>query len=193
MSSDASTSKPLLKEDPLASLRSPASDATTFDASLPKRESLVTDSDFNDIALDDESGFSPVALTRGHTPEQDADVPEDENGRPRSMSSPQAAVFNPSKQPSHKKSASITTIRSANNLPFILARLDLQDESGAPHRGSVDGQQKLQEEFARLHREEEEAKDIAGTGAIDWGASSECGFWCIVPEQRFHGQTSGEL
>lgn len=169
MSTDVSksTSEPLPSpENPLESLRSP--DAAVFRDKLPERESIA-ESDFNDIALDDDSGFSPVALTsrRGssssYTREEGV-----ENGRPRSMSSPETA-FEPLKK-SHKKSASTTTIRSVNNLPFILARLDLQDDSGTSHRGSVDGQQKLQEEFARLHREEEEAKENARNGAIDWGA-----------------------
>jgi hypothetical protein len=159
-----STEKPT--EHPLEALRSP--DTEVFRDRLPERESIA-ESDFNEIALDDDSAFSPVALTsqRGsgsNTPLQGEGL---ENGRPQNMS-PQAD-FNP-KKPSHKKSASMTTIRSANNLPFILARLDLQDDSGAGHRGSVDGQQKLQEEFARLHREEEEVKENARTGAIDWGA-----------------------
>lgn len=173
-----SASKLSLKDDPLESLRSP--EAIVFGDRLPERESIVTDSDFNDIALDDDSGFSPISLTRNQTPELGISSHDNvSNERPHSVSFPPTQNFNPSKQRSHKKSASTTTIRSANNLPFILARLDIQEETSTSHRGSVDGQQKLQEEFARLHKEEEEAKDNVITGAIDWGASSECGFWCF--------------
>lgn len=160
-----STAKPT--EHPLEALRSP--DTEVFHDRPPEQESIA-ESDFNDIALDDDSAFSPVALTSQRGSGSNTSIRGEgvENGRPRSVSVPQAD-FNPSKKPSHKKTASTTTIRSSNNLPFILARLDLQDESGAGHRGSVDGQQKLQEEFARLHKEEEEAKETAKASAIDWG------------------------
>jgi hypothetical protein len=156
-------------KDPLESLRSP----TQFVENPRGRESIA-ESDFNDIALDDDSAFSPVALTnRQSSASGGNDRTVEEIGRPLSASLP-ATAFNPSKQFSHKKSASTTTIRSPKNLPFLLARLDLQEESsGSSHRGSVDGQQKLQEEFARLHKEKEETKDSLSAGAIDWGASSD--------------------
>lgn len=154
-----------LPKDPLESLRSPTgTEATEFVEKPPERESIA-ESDFNEIALDDDFAFSPVALTNEKN---------EENERPLSLFLPPTA-FNPSKQFSHKKSASTTTIRSTKNLPFLLARLDLQEESSrSSRRGSVDGQQKLQEEFARLHKEEEEAKDNVATNAIDWD------FWGAV-------------
>lgn len=62
-----------------------------------------------------------------------------------------------------------------------MARLDSQNgdqKSPAANRGSVDGHLKLQEEFARLHKEkevEEEEKQTANvSGAIDWD------FWGAV-------------
>lgn len=175
MSTDALKSRAKPTEHPLEALHSP--DTEVFHDRPPERESIA-ESDFNDIALDDDS--APVALTsqwssgsntslRGEGVENGSG---NGNGRPRSVSVPQAD-FNPSKKPSHKKTASTTTIRSSNNRPFILARLDLQDESGAGHRGSVDGQQKLQEEFARLYKEEEEAKETAKASVIDWGTLSK--------------------
>ena len=164
MSPDAlkvSTNALLPPKGPLESLRSPQ-ETTEVSAA----ESIV-ESDFNEIALDDDGAFSPVALTSHRTSGSagflDRDAPEEHSQLF------QQPVFNPSKQFSHKKSASTTTIHSSNNLPFLLARLDLQEESSVPHRSSMDGQQKLQEEFARLYREEEEADQ----GAIDWGAWPE--------------------
>jgi hypothetical protein len=167
------SAKPTLPaRDPLESLRSPR-DPTQFVEKPPGRESIA-ESDFNDIALDDDSALSPISLNnRQSSVSGGSDRNVDDIGRPLSASLPKTA-FNPSKQGSHKKSASTTTIRSPKNLSFLLARLDLQEESsGSSHRGSVDGQQKLQEEFARLHKEKEEAKDGFSTGAIDWGASSD--------------------
>ena len=156
--------------DPLESLRSPRA-AIEFVEKPPGRES-VAESDFNDIALDDDSTFSPVSLT-GQSFSSD--------GTPLSGSLPET-MFNPSKQFLHKKSASTTTIRSSKNLPFLLSRLEIPEESGrSHHRGSVDGQQKLQEEFARLHKEEEETRDTVTSSAIDWGASSDCSVsWSFV-------------
>jgi len=151
--------------DPLDSLRSPKA-ATQFVEKPPGRESIA-ESDFNDIALDDDSTFSPVALTG------QSYLPDGSDGRPLSGFLPET-MFNPSKPFSHKKSASTTTIRSSKNLPFLFARLEIPEESGrSHHRGSVDGQQKLQEEFARLHKEEEETRDVASS-AIDWD------FWGAV-------------
>lgn len=162
---------------PLESLRSPKA-ATKSVEKPPERESIA-DSDFNDIALDDDSAFSPVALT----------------SQSHASSGSDGRAFNPSKQFSHKKSASTTTIRSSKNLPFLLARLDIPEESSrSHHRGSVDGQQKLQEEFARLHKEEEETDNVA-TSAIDWGASFDfSATWSFVRaafKYRFLG--SGDI
>ncbi|KAG5648462.1 hypothetical protein DXG03_003073 [Asterophora parasitica] len=142
-----------------------------------ERESIVTDSEFNDITLDDDADFSSVSLTRGPTPETETpsnDKEAVEPIRPRStVSSPHSAVFNTTRY-GHKKSASTTTIRSGNNLSFIAARLNLQDDRRASYRGSLDGQHKLQEEFSRLHEEEEEkrSKENAVDEKFDWSAPS---------------------
>jgi hypothetical protein len=43
------------------------------------------------------------------------------------------------------------------------------------HRGSIDGQQKLQAEFARLQREKDDQEDATANGlheVIDWGVSN---------------------
>ncbi|GLB37426.1 putative rab-GTPase-TBC domain containing protein [Lyophyllum shimeji] len=189
MASEESAFKSLPKGDTLESLRSP--EVPDFASKGPERESVVTDSDFNDIALDDEAVFSPVSLTRGPSPDAatPSEVETPDTARPPNVSSPQSAIFNPTKL-GHKKTASTTTIRSANNLPFIVARLGIQDEERTSHRGSVDGQQKLQEEFARLHKEEEkEPKENGASGMIDWD------FWgaVISDYQGFASERPEEL
>jgi len=135
---------------------------------------IVTGSefDFNDIPLEDEPKTDAPPRRNSLIPNF-SPHDEDMDGMPTSISYLPDAVphlhSDPFK-PSHKKSASTTTIRSGSNLPFILARLDLSDESITQKRSSVDGQRKLQSEFAR-QREEEEAKDSGVPGSIDWGAS----------------------
>ncbi|KAJ7901861.1 rab-GTPase-TBC domain-containing protein [Mycena olivaceomarginata] len=123
---------------PLDSLLSPGPEPEHQSFRLSTRDSVATDSDFNDVALDDEAGFSPAS------------------------------------QPSHQRSASTATIRSVNNLPFILARIETQkpDPDARPNRTSLDGQHKLQEEFARKQKEED---DENAAHAIDWAD-----FWGAV-------------
>ncbi|KAF5386101.1 hypothetical protein D9615_002253 [Tricholomella constricta] len=190
MASAEYISNSLPKDDPLEALRSP--EVPDLASKEREHESIVTDSEFKDITLDDDAAFSPISLTRDpspdpNTPSNEVEAPD--TARPRSVSSLHTTVFNPTRS-GHKKSASTTTIRSSNNLPFIVARLNLQDERRLSHRGSVDGQQKLQEEFARLHEEEEkEPKDNAVNGTIDWD------FWgaVISDYQGFASERPEEL
>ncbi|KAJ6586951.1 rab-GTPase-TBC domain-containing protein [Mycena vulgaris] len=160
---------------PLDSLLSPGPQPEHQSFRIPVRDSVATVSDFNDVALDDESGFSPIALTSG----MDSTDSEGAAGRSRSASdsSVTPTVVDASALPSHKKSASISTIRSVNNLPFILARIETQkpDSDTRPSRSSIDGQHKLQEEFARKQKDKEvEDDDNAANAAIDWD------FWGAV-------------
>ncbi|KAJ6593928.1 rab-GTPase-TBC domain-containing protein [Mycena capillaripes] len=164
---------------PLDSLLSPGPEPERQTFRLSTRDSVATDSDFNDVALDDESGFSPVALTSGM---DSIDLPEVSTGRSRSASDSSitptiADAAASASQPSHKRSASTATIRSVNNLPFILARIETQkpDPDARPNRSSLDGQHKLQEEFARKQKDQDaENDDNAANGAIDWD------FWGAV-------------
>jgi hypothetical protein len=60
-------------------------------------------------------------------------------------------------------------------VPFILARIETQkpDSDNRPNRTSIDGQHKLQEEFARKQKDKDaESDDHAANAAIDWGASA---------------------
>jgi hypothetical protein len=164
---------------PLESLLSPLHNG--FENQIPARES-VTESEFNDVALDDESGFSLVALSaRQSATNPGSTSHQADEGKRKSTSS--IGPSDISKQ-LHKKSASNTTIRSSRNLPSMLARLDIQngdDESVRLNRASVDGQHKLQEEFVRLQREKEEDEKHAVNGSIDWGTlKSFILLWVIV-------------
>jgi hypothetical protein len=154
--------------DPLESLRSPQLDETFNNRSLG-RESVAV-SEFNDIALDDDS-FSAVTLPGRADGVEEVDISQLQND-----SDTKYGVELPSELPrtdytsskSHRKTASTTTIRSFHdpNVSLLMNRLELQE--GGRARGSVDGQLKLQEEFARLH--EKEAKEhTAAEGVIDWG------------------------
>lgn len=63
----------------------------------------------------------------------------------------------------HRKTASTSTIVSGNNVPFILARAEGEDGK----RSSLDGTQKLQEEFEKKH---ESTDSRADANNVDWGA-----------------------
>lgn len=157
---------------PLDSLLSPQS--TGFE-SLPARES-TTELEFNDVVLDDEEQFSAVPLsarpniTKSMSSSQ---IVENDEQRNTVSNGPPDFTYTVERN-THKKSASNSTIRSARNLPFILARLDIQkvqDETDPKaHRSSMDGQQKIHEEFVRLQKERQEAEENAINAAIDWGA-----------------------
>ena len=164
----------LVDPDPLEALRSPQ---LRQNSEKTERES-ITVSEFNDIALDDES-FSPVALTAQPGVALEAETNTSfssgatfQSSRPRSISTTTTTVngadFPPAKF--HRKTASTTTIRSAHEPPavsLLINRLGVQ-EPGPGSRGSVDGHFKLQEEFARLHERESKDSDAAEK-AIDWG------------------------
>ena len=60
------------------------------------------------------------------------------------------------------KTASTSTIVSGNNVPFILARAEGEDA----RRSSLDGKQRLQEEFEKKH----ESTDSRADANVDWGA-----------------------
>lgn len=153
--------------DPLESLRSPHVNQT----SLPSERDSIAGSEFNDIALDDDS-YCPVT-TQPQIPESYPQRQDDLNA-----AGSQSSVASLSVTPrdllipvkSHRKTVSTTTIRSSHerNGSVPVARLDFQEHSEKVARASVDGQMKLQEEFARL--QEKETKDHNQTESnIDWG------------------------
>jgi hypothetical protein len=157
----ASTMKP---PSPLDSLLSPLFQGF--------HESLAAEIEVNDVVLDDDSRFSTVPLSALSVDDMSVTATRSsfqvaESIRRRTVS-PDFPF--PPKIGEHKKSGSNSTVRSIRNLPFILARLDIQRAEGADpkaHRSSVDGQQRLQEEFARLQNQRKEEENAADS--IDWG------------------------
>lgn len=166
----AFTLPPLVAEptqpDSLESLRSPQLDNVLNDRSLA-RESVAV-SEFNDIALDDESLHSATFADQTEIQDNESVPPH----RGASSTTPTNEIISAHHSMGHKKTVSTTTIRSFHEpgVSLLMNRLDLQDEHGGRARGSVDGQLKLQEEFARL--QEKEAKEHTVEGAIDWGQSA---------------------
>lgn len=147
---------------PLPEVHSPISaqaDASGEDIS----RNSVSELAFNDIALDDEAAFSPIALEsrRGSVV---ASIEHTENDRPKS---PSFDTLSNAPVKSHKKSVSTTTIRSNHRLSFMMNRLEPTEDS-VLLRSSVDGQHKLQEEFARLQKERETEETVVDA-PIDWG------------------------
>ncbi|KAF9029018.1 RabGAP/TBC [Hymenopellis radicata] len=148
--------------DELLSPKSP-----TF-ADPPPATNSNRDSVAESAASDDDSRFSTVTLSARDSASSIGSAPTSE--RPDSTSST-LAPSEDSEPRAHKKSASTTTIRSVHNLPFGLK----QSDDIANHRGSVDGQHKLQEEFARLQKEKEVVEEgHVETEVIDWD------FWGAV-------------
>ncbi|KAJ7287507.1 rab-GTPase-TBC domain-containing protein [Mycena rebaudengoi] len=163
---------------PLDSLLSPGPQLERQSFRVSTRDSVATESEFNDVALDDDARFSPIALTSGMNPADSEDPSE--GSSPVSLEPETPVAINSLSAPSHKKSPSTSTLRN-HNLPFIITRRDAvkpepdPDPGLQPNRVSLDAQHKLQEEFARKQREDQEEKDDhAANAAIDWD------FWGAV-------------
>ncbi|KAJ7072301.1 rab-GTPase-TBC domain-containing protein [Mycena amicta] len=131
------------------------------------------DSEFNDVALDDER-FSPIALTH--------------EAAARSRSASDSSLVTPvgeepPGEPSRQRSASTTTI---HNVPFILARIENPEGDGK--RASIEGQHQLQDQFAARKQKEQADSDDA-EHAIDWD------FWgaVISDYQLFASERPEEL
>jgi hypothetical protein len=124
------------------------------------------------VILDDDPRFSTVSLSgnAGTVSEVDAndhDPASKLNRRTTISSAPSKAFL---RHFSHKKSASTITIPSPGN--NILARLGsgTRDEGAIEALGNAgEGQQKLHEEFLRLHNERLAEATESEQGAIDWG------------------------
>ncbi|EFI28145.1 hypothetical protein CC1G_14172 [Coprinopsis cinerea okayama7 len=212
MSLPKSGLKKVAEPVPLESLRSPEVPAfavqddkssASDSEKLPERDSIASSlSGFNDIALDsDDSSESPSVATAkpivqdqqnqsttSSRPASPASLNGDANERPTSVFS--IALDSPIGNPkSHKKTSSTTTIRSS----FRANRSEDSDEEDvsrrrASARVSLDGQQMLQEEFARLQKEEME-HSASTDGTIDWD------FWgaVISDYQSFAAERPQEL
>jgi len=136
----------------------------SFEDTRNSRES-VAESD-----LEDDTRFSTVTLSS-----TDAGVPESEDSDLESLKpSPRSSMTLAEDSATHKKSSSITTIRSSRRLSIPLDEETPAKDAPTLNRVSLDGQMKLKEEFERLHREKEREDEAstspANAGAIDWGA-----------------------
>ncbi|KAG2111230.1 rab-GTPase-TBC domain-containing protein [Suillus discolor] len=160
---------------PLDTLLSPK--GPTYEELSPRGS--VAESDYNDVILDDDPSFSTVPLS-GDTSlvtEADADDTLPKLSRRTTISSAPSRAFSSLRHFSHRKSASTITIPSAPG-SNILARIGSQ---GTRDEGSIEalrsageGQQKLHEEFLRLHNERRAEVTESEQGGIDWG------FWGAV-------------
>jgi hypothetical protein len=155
---------------PLDSLLSPKS--PTFNE-LSQRESIA-DTDY--VILDDDPRFSTVSLSgiASAVPEADTDDTLSKLNRRTTISSASSKAFSTLRHFSHRKSASTITISSIPG-SNILARLGsgTRDESAIEALGNVgEGQQKLHEEFLRLHNERRAEATESEQGGIDWGKNN---------------------
>lgn len=168
---------------PLDALLSPHPNATfVAEEAVPLPES-DEESDGKEVVLDD-SHFSTVPLSARQSKASIASNASvistatqvgRESGRKATVS---LTASDSSTMALHRRSLSASSDRSESvngNTPFILARLESQKEQeelgSKGHRVSVDGQQKLQEEFVRMQQDikEEEEESAATAAAIDWG------------------------
>lgn len=188
----------------LDSLLSP----TDPDAHFPLRESIAV----SEATDEDSERFSTVMLSSARqsmetlNPVDLSGTPSRKSGNSDSITLSGATIVeeNPDltgqeivklvhQNRQHKKTASTSTIVSANNVPFILARLDMQkdQEAEGSNRNSLDGKQKLQEEFHRKHDTESSPTDAeeSNPDAIDWN------FWgdVVSDYQKFASEHPQDL
>ncbi|KAG1752948.1 rab-GTPase-TBC domain-containing protein [Suillus lakei] len=152
---------------PLDTLLSPK--GQTYDELSPRGS--VAESDYNDVILDDDPSFSTVPLSGNTSLITEADDTLPKLNRRTTISSAPSKAFSSLRHFSHRKSASTITIPPAlgNN---ILARIGSQGIEAL--RSAGEGQQKLHEEFLRLHNERRAEATESDQGGIDWG------FWGSV-------------
>lgn len=166
----------------LDSLLSPKGPLRT---TLSLRDS-VADSDYNDVALEDDPRFSTVALSEASerasvislkSEPLEVDERSDQLERRTTISSAPSRQVSFQRHFSHKKSASSVTASDAARAN-ILARLGSQkalDENDLDAlRVTGTGQQQLHEEFVRLHKERRAEAAKSEEDTIDWD------FWGAV-------------
>ncbi|KAJ3859682.1 rab-GTPase-TBC domain-containing protein [Lentinula novae-zelandiae] len=175
--------------DPPASLDSLFSpkQATFGEAEARARESIA-ESELSDISLDDEKL-------------EDLDVSD--NTDDQTDSTTPAELFLPTKPfeldlnethsvptSSHKKSASLATLHSSRHISLLVNH----DEKAPGSRVSLDGQHKLQEEFARLQKEKD-SENLKGPPTPGLSAGIDWDFWgaVISDYQQFASERSDEL
>lgn len=171
---------------PLDSLLSPQGPA--FNELSPRAS--VADSDFTSIILDDDPRFSTVPLSHASVmSEADADDTLAKQNRRTTISSVPSKALRSLRHFSHKKSASTITIPSIHG-GNILASLGsgTRDEGAIEAlRNAGEGQQKLHEEFLRLHNERRAEVTESEQEAIDWGKNIDYPLYSPNTSIRFLG------
>ena len=171
----ASSSSEVISPAPLDALLSP----TETEGKFSPRDSVAASE-----ATEDEARFSTVLLSARQSLAPTAKITvrtNDLHTVDEGTGSDENTLVDDWRQ--HKKSASNSTILSANNVPYLLSKLseaeELELEADTPSRvrpASLQGTQAIKEEFYQ-RAEEEEAR---GQAEVDWGAS--CRYlccWCV--------------
>jgi hypothetical protein len=127
--------------------------------SLTTETESVVENEFKDVALDDDATLSPVALASPSEFLFTVIEPVED----LSVDSPSTETVLSVRR---KRTSSTATILSIHGLPSSASDDELQDNIVKSNRRSIDGQHKLQEEFARVHRN---SVDASADSAIDWG------------------------
>ncbi|KAH8107865.1 RabGAP/TBC [Cristinia sonorae] len=185
---------------PLDALLSPKSPKATFDSRQSIASSDVTDDEgrFSTVLLSARQSLDPDGISLSGSVDQSssstlAEEEPEHDGKRDTLSSLAGSelirLVHTNRQ--HKKTASTSTIVSASNVPFLLARLDVENGQAqeGTNRRSLDGQQKLQEDFNRMQMEDEPQVQEAGSGGVDWD------FWGDVVSDyaRFAAERPEEL
>lgn len=165
----ASSSSEVISPAPLDALLSP----TETEGKFSPRDSVAASE-----ATEDEARFSTVLLSARQSLAPTAKITVTTNDLhtvDEGTGSDENTLVDDWRQ--HKKSASNSTILSANNVPYLLSKLSEAEELEAetPSRVrpvSLQGTQAIKEEFYQ-RAEEEEAR---GQAEVDWGAS--CRYLC---------------
>lgn len=150
----------LSPKDPTLALSSPSDSAA--------------ESDYNDITLEDDSRFSTVPLSERASISSGVSQAAARLERRTTISSVPSKALATLRQFTHKKSVSNVTADEISG-GNILARLGIQkaqEENDLDAlRATGGGQQKLHEEFLRLHNERRAEAAHNKEAFIDWGQS----------------------
>ena len=159
---------PTMKEKP---------DSEKQDENTSEHDALDDDTRFSNVPLSGDANNSLVNGAHSRVSTSASSMSERRSTMSfEKLGSPVSAM----RKNMHKKSASSYTVGSSNresagNLPFLLHRLDLQkvQENANGQRRSLEGQQRIQEEFSRLQSGLPAIDaSVDEESAIDWGALS---------------------
>lgn len=153
----------------------------------------VAESDYNDVTLEDDSRFSTVPLSERASIASDVGQAAARLERRTTISSAPSKAIASHRQFVHKRSVSSVTADeiSGGNILAWLGIQKARDENDLLHAAG-DGQQKLHEEFLRLHDERRAEAAHDDEASIDWGQSKlklrRLCAKCDIASPRFLGQ-----